>query len=113
MDTQAVNSAGNPTVPTPKVSAKSSGSNSSPTSAPKATVDSVDLSDQAQELAKASGETQAGANVEQKKLSVTDSNDVVLKIIDPETQKVVKSIPSEEEIQLKSAIRDGISEITE
>ncbi len=111
MDTQAVNSAGNPTVPTSKVSAKSSGSNSSPT--PKATVDSVDLSDQAQELAKTSGETQTGANVGQKKLSVTDSNDVVLKIIDPETQKVVKSIPSEEEIQLKSAIRDGISEITE
>jgi uncharacterized FlaG/YvyC family protein len=44
---------------------------------------------------------------------VTENNDVVMKVIDPETREVVKSIPSEKEIQLKSAIRDGISNITE
>jgi uncharacterized FlaG/YvyC family protein len=38
---------------------------------------------------------------------------VVLQVVDPKTQKVVRSIPSEEAMQLKNAIRDGISEITE
>ncbi len=114
MNTQAVNSAGNPIAPTPKpqVSSKSSGSKSS-TSTPKPSEDSVNLSEQAQDLAQVSTEGKATTNVGQKKFSVTDSNDVVLKIIDPETQKVVKSIPSEEQIQLKSAIRDGVKEITE
>ena len=46
------------------------------------------------------------------KFSVTDGNDVVLKIVDNKTREVVKQIPSEEEIQLKSAIRDGIEKIS-
>ncbi len=114
MDTQAVQSAGNPVSPTPKpqASAKSSGAKSS-TSTPKPSDDSVSLSEQAQDLAQTSTGGGSATNIEQKKFSVTDSNDVVLKIIDPETQKVVKSIPSEEQIQLKRAIRDGIREITE
>ena len=38
---------------------------------------------------------------------------MVLLVIDPKTQEVVRSVPSEEEIQLRSAIRDGVNEITE
>jgi uncharacterized FlaG/YvyC family protein len=44
---------------------------------------------------------------------MTEGNDVVIEVIDPKTQEVVKSIPSEEEIQLKNAIRDGINDISE
>jgi uncharacterized FlaG/YvyC family protein len=42
---------------------------------------------------------------------VTDNNDVVIQVIDPNTHQVVKSIPTEEQIQLKNAIRDGIKHI--
>ena len=47
-----------------------------------------------------------------RKFSVTDSNDVVLKIVDNKTREVVKQIPSEEELQLKTAIRDGVENIS-
>jgi uncharacterized FlaG/YvyC family protein len=56
---------------------------------------------------------QTSTNNEQKKFSVTDGNDVVIQVIDPKTQQVVKSIPTEEQIQLKNAVRDGINEILE
>jgi uncharacterized FlaG/YvyC family protein len=44
---------------------------------------------------------------------VTDNNDVIIQVIDPKTQQVVKSIPTEEQIQLKNAVRDGINDIIE
>jgi len=47
-----------------------------------------------------------------RKFSVTDANDVVLKIVDNKTQQVVKQIPSEEELDLKTAIRDGVEKIS-
>lgn len=47
-----------------------------------------------------------------RQLSVTDANDVVLKIVDNETREVVKQIPSEEELQLKTAIREGAENIS-
>lgn len=47
-----------------------------------------------------------------RKFSVTDANDVVLKIIDNKTQEVVKQIPSEEELRLKTAIRDRVENIS-
>ena len=107
MDTQAVNSAGNPVAPKPKPqSSSSSGSKVVSTVDPKPSGDSVDLSPEAKALS-------GGAESGQRKLSVTDDNDVVLKVIDPKTQKVVKSVPSEEQMQLKNAVRDGISDITE
>jgi uncharacterized FlaG/YvyC family protein len=46
-----------------------------------------------------------------RQLSLTDANDVVLKIVDNETREVIKQIPSEEELQLKSAIRNGVENI--
>lgn len=115
MDTQAINSAGNPTVPPPKTqaSSSSSGSKAVTTSEPKASGDSVDLSSEAQALAESKKGGQASSNSEKRKFSVTDDNDVVLQVIDPKTQKVVKSVPTEEQIQLKNAVRDGISRITE
>ncbi|MFQ5716977.1 MAG: flagellar protein FlaG [Nitrospinales bacterium] len=42
----------------------------------------------------------------QRQFSVTDSNRVVLKIIDSETKDVVKQIPPEGDLRLREAIRD-------
>jgi uncharacterized FlaG/YvyC family protein len=115
MDTQAVDLAGNPTVPPPKTqsSSSSSGSKAVPTPMPKASGDSVNLSSKAQSFLKSRTGSQASPNSEQRKFSMTENNDVVLQVIDPKTQEVVKSIPTEEQINLKNAVRDGIKDITE
>ena len=115
MDTHTVNSAGNPTVPPPKTqsSLSSSGSKSVPPPKSKASGDSVDLSSKAQSLLKSKTGGQASSNSEQRKFTVTENNDVVLQVIDPKTHEVVKSIPTEEQIELKNAVRDGINDITE
>jgi uncharacterized FlaG/YvyC family protein len=113
MDTQAVNSTGNPTVPPTKTQSSSSRSESKtvPTSDLKAIGDTVDLSFKAKALINSKSVVQASINKVQKKFSVTDNNDVIIQVIDPKTHKVVKSIPTEEQIQLKKAVRDGISDI--
>jgi hypothetical protein len=51
-----------------------------------------------------------GAN-KSRQFSVTEANDVVLKIVNNETQEVIKQIPSEEELDLRNAIRDGVEKI--
>jgi hypothetical protein len=113
MDTQAVNSAGNPTAPKPKPNASSSrsavGSSPAPTR-----VDTVDLSKEGQDLVqpeKASSGTAVSAGSEQRKFSVTDNNDVVLEVIDPQTQRVIRTVPSEEQLELRDAIRDELDKI--
>ena len=115
MDTPAVNSAGIPPVRPPKTqpSSSSSGSKSVQTSETKGLDDKVDLSSKAKVLVENKNGVQTSTNNEQKKFSVTDDNDVVIQVIDPKTQKVVKSIPTEEQIQLKNAVRDGINDILE
>ena len=112
MDTQAVNSAGNPTTPKLKPTASSSNSVAETLSAP--TGDTVSLSQDAQDLAqqdKALSSKTTSAGIEQRKLSVTDNNDFVLEVIDQQTQKVVRSVPSEEQLDLKAAIRDELDKI--
>jgi uncharacterized FlaG/YvyC family protein len=115
MDTPAVNSAGIPPVQSSKTQlpAPSSGSKAVQTSEPKALDDKVDLSSNVRDLLESKKTSQASTNNEQKKFSVTDDNDVVVQVIDPKTHKVVKSIPTEEQMQLKDAIRDGVSDILE
>ena len=115
MDTPAVNSAGIPSVPPPKTQPPSSSSVSEAvqTSEPKALDDKVDLSSKAKVLVENQNGVQTSTNNEQKKFSVTDDNDVVIQVIDPKTQKVVKSIPTEEQIQLKNAVRNRINDILE
>ena len=54
----------------------------------------------------------AGASDNQKLLSVTDNNEVVMKVIDKKTQEVVQQIPSEEQLNLKNAIRNIVDDIT-
>ena len=115
MDTPAVNSAGIPPIRPSKEqsSSSSSGSKSVQTSEPKGLDDKVDLSLKAKVLVENKNGVQTSTNNEQKKFSVTDDNDVVIQVIDPKTQQVVKSIPTEEQIQLKNAVRDGINDILE
>ena len=52
------------------------------------------------------------ASDNQKLLSVTDNNDVVLKVINKKTHEVIKQIPSEEQLNLKDAIRNIVDDIT-
>ena len=112
MDTQAVNSAGNPIAPKPKLTASDSRSLAEPSSAP--TTDTVSFSQDAKDLTqqdKTLSSKTTSAGIEQRKLSVTDNNDVVLEVIDQQTQKVVRSVPSEEQLDLKAAIRDELDKI--
>jgi len=115
MEIQAVNPAGNQPAPTakPRPSSSSSRSEAGPAPDPKPAADTIDLSKQGQVLAKASKSGQTSLNSEQRKFSVTDDNELVLQVIDPKTQKVIRSVPSEAEIQLRNAIRSGVNEITE
>ena len=115
MDTPAVNSAGIPPVAPPKTqsSSSNSGSKGVQTSEHKELGDKVELSSKAKVLVENKNGVQTSTNDKQKKFLVTDGNDVVIQVIDPKTQQVVKSIPTEEQIQLKNAVRDGINDILE
>jgi hypothetical protein len=116
MDTQPVNSVGNPTAP---IGTKSNPIDSSSISAAQTSLgitggDTVKLSQEAQSLARrdrAPAKTTNYAGGEQKKISVSDNNDVVLEIIDSQTQEVVRTVPSEEQLELKNAIRNELDKI--
>jgi len=45
---------------------------------------------------------------ELRKIDVTDNNQVVVKIVDGKTQKVVRQIPPEEVVSLKQAIQENL-----
>ena len=45
---------------------------------------------------------------ELRKIDVTDNNQVVVKIVDGQTQKVVRQIPPEEQVSLKQAIQENL-----
>ena len=45
---------------------------------------------------------------ELRKIDVTDNNQIIVKIVDGQTQKVVRQIPKEEEVRLKQAIQESL-----
>ena len=45
---------------------------------------------------------------ELRKIDVTDNNQFVVKIVDSQTQQVVRQIPKEEEVRLKQAIQENL-----
>ena len=45
---------------------------------------------------------------ELRKIDVTDNNQIIVKIVDGKTQKVVRQIPKEEEVRLKQAIQENL-----
>jgi len=123
MDSEAINPAkradtrpAKPPAPSAKPVASAPVQNANP-----APDDTVSLSPAAKEAletsapatAKGSGNATASSGSENsRKLQVTEGHEVVLKIVDNKTREVVKQIPSEEAVQLKSAIRDNIENIT-
>ena len=45
---------------------------------------------------------------ELRKIDVTDNNQIIVKIVDGQTQKVVRQIPPEEVVSLKQAIQENL-----
>ena len=50
---------------------------------------------------------------ELRKIDVTDSNQIIVKIVDGQTQKVVRQIPKEEELRLKQAIQENLDTLVD
>jgi uncharacterized FlaG/YvyC family protein len=48
---------------------------------------------------------------ELRKIDIIDNNQVIIKILDGKTQKVVRQIPKEEEIRLKEAIQENLDSL--
>ncbi len=47
-----------------------------------------------------------------RKFTITEENDVVVKILDNQTKEVVKQIPSEDELKLKEGIRTVVENLS-
>ena len=112
MDAQAINNVVNPTALRPKSTASNSRSDAGASTA--ATEDIVSLSKKGKDLAQQGSETPSATKPtasQQRKFEVTENNDVVLEVIDPQTQEVVKSVPSEEQLELRDAIRNELDNI--
>jgi uncharacterized FlaG/YvyC family protein len=112
MDIQPVNNARNPIELKPKRITSNSDHVAQPSSV--STDDKVNLSQEAQSLAERVGGPANTINYskgEQKKLSILDNNDIVLEIRDPQTQEVVRTIPSKEQLELKIAIQNELDKI--
>ena len=112
MDAQAINNVVNPTALRPKSTASNQRSDTRASTA--ATEDIVSLSKKGKNLAQQGSETPSATKPtasEQRKFEVTENNDVVLEVIDPKTQEVVRSVPSEEQLELRDAIRNELDNI--
>jgi hypothetical protein len=110
MDTPVVNKSGSPVIPKPKPHVSSS--HSTAVSLPALSTDTVKLSIKGQSLAEAdrvSINNPLPSGIENTKLSVTENNDVVLEVIDPKTKEVVRTVPSEEQLELREAIRNELN----
>jgi uncharacterized FlaG/YvyC family protein len=79
------------------------------------TNDTVSLSQRGQAAVSQEVKDVKGGSVESKlrKVDVMDNNQVVIKIVDSETQKVVRQIPKEEEVRLKQAIRENLDNMAD
>ena len=79
------------------------------------TNDTVSLSQRGQAAVSQEVKDVKGGSVESKlrKVDVMDNNQVVIKIVDSETQKIVRQIPKEEEVRLKQAIQDNLDNMAD
>ena len=72
--------------------------------------DTVSLSQRGQaavtQSLKSNNSGQTGSEL--RKIHVTDNNQIIVKIVDGQTQKVVRQIPKEEEVRLKQAIQENL-----
>ena len=79
------------------------------------TNDTVSLSQRGQAAVSQEVKDVKGGSVESKlrKVDVMDNNQVVIKIVDSETQKVVRQIPKEEEVRLKQAMQENLKNMAD
>ena len=77
--------------------------------------DTVSLSMRGQAAVSQEVKDVKGGSVESKlrKVDVMDNNQVVIKIVDSETQKVVRQIPKEEEVRLKQAMQENLENMAD
>ena len=72
--------------------------------------DTVSLSQRGQaavtQSLKSNNSGQTGSEL--RKIDVTDNNQIIVKIVDGQTQKVVRQIPPEEVVSLKQAIQENL-----
>ena len=80
-----------------------------------AQTDTVSLSQRGQAAVSQQVESSGGngAGSELRKVDVTDSNKVIVKIIDGRTQEVVRQVPEAEEVRLKQAIQENVANLTD
>ena len=76
--------------------------------------DTVSLSQRGQAAVSQQVQSKSGGLIgsELRKIDVTDDNQVVVKIVDGQTQKVVRQIPKEEEMRLKQAIQENLDNLS-
>ena len=79
------------------------------------TNDTVSLSQRGQAAVSQEVKDVKGGSVGSKlrKVDVVDNNQLVIKIIDSETQKVVRQIPKEEEVRLKQAMQENLENMAD
>ena len=79
------------------------------------TNDTVSLSQRGQAAVSQEVKDVKGGSVESKlrKVDMIDNNQVVIKIVDSETQKVVRQIPKEEEVRLKQAMQENLENMAD
>ena len=79
------------------------------------TNDTVSLSQRGQAAVSQEVKDVKGGSVGSKlrKVDVMDNNQVVIKIVDSETQKVVRQIPKEEEVRLKQAMQENLENMVD
>ena len=78
-----------------------------------AQTDTVSLSQRGQAAVSQQVQSNGGGkdSSELKKIDVTDDNKVIVKVVDSETQKVVRQAPPAEEIRLKQAIQENLDNL--
>ena len=81
-----------------------------------AQTDTVSLSQRGQaavsQQVQSNGGSKSGGS-ELRKIDVTDDNQVIVKIVDGKTQKVVRQIPPQAEMRLKQAIQENLDDLAD
>ncbi len=121
MDAEAISNAIRASVqgPKPRPSSEGEGETAPPVETQSVPQDTVSLSALGKRVAGLAGSSETGTKPQasgsqvthQRKFDFTDSNELVLKIIDRRTQQVVRQIPAEELIRLRQAIQNGIENL--
>lgn len=106
----------------PRARTEKSSAGPPPAVEPPGTEDTVTLSNQGRIAAEKAVVRDTGAenkkvdsqndSAMERRFDLTDNQEVVLKLVDPRTSRVVKQIPQEEQIKLRAAIQDSVEILT-